>query len=121
MILEPTSPFRKPSSIDFAINEIIKNQSESLLTVIRTRENIGTLNEKNIFKPIRKNSPRRRQDRSDLYIESSTLYVTKVDFLLKNKSIVSDNWFAIEISKEEAIDINTFFDLDYARYIMQNK
>ena len=120
VILEPTSPFRKASTIDKAINKTIFEKSESLLTVVKTKENIGFIDQNSFFKQIRKDQARRRQDRSDLFIESSTLYVVSVEYLKRKKSIVSDKWLALEINKDEAIDINTFSDLDYARFRMQN-
>ena len=120
VILEPTSPFRKASTIDKAINETIIQNAESLLTVIKTKANIGSIDQNMFFKQIRKDKARRRQDRSDLFIESSTLYVVSGIFLKTKKSIVSDKWLALEISKDEAIDINTYLDLDYARFRMQN-
>ena len=117
VVLEPTSPFRKSLTIDKCIKQIIDFEQESLLTVIESYENIGIISQGNYFRPIREKAPRRRQEREPFYIESSTVYISSIDYLLKNKSLVSNNWGTIIINKEESIDINEKIDLEYARFI----
>ena len=119
VILEPTSPFRKTSTIDNSIKYIIEENKLSLLSCKKSFENIGKLENGKIFKPLFPNNARRRQERPPLYIESSTIYIVEVNFLKKNKSIVSNDWLVKIVDNHEAVDINTMNDLDYANFLLK--
>lgn len=118
MVLEPTSPFRRPETIIECMRRIVDTEVDSLMTVYETRSNIGRI-ENDIFKPLVRNNPRRRQERQPFYIESSTVYVARVDFLLRTGSLVSNNWLAVIIEELEAMDINSEFDFDIAEALMK--
>jgi len=105
LILEPTSPFRSVETIVETIKLFANKSVESVLAVRETRENIGSI-KNNIFKPININSPRRRQLREAMYIESSTIYAARTDYLLSHKTLVSNSWTPIVVPKNESIDIN---------------
>lgn len=121
VVLEPTSPFRKSSTIEKCIKLISELNADSLLTLKKTYSNIGNL-KSNYYRPLRTNQPRRRQDREPFYIESSTVYVAKIDFLKNTKSLVSDNWAAYVLdSEEESIDINSQLDFYLAESVLKNK
>ena len=121
VVLEPTSPFRKSKTIDNCIKKIIDQKRKSLLTVYETKECIGEIDSYFNFKPIIKNQPRRRQERKPLFVESSTVYIVKVDFLLKTNSLVCEEWLSYILEKKEAIDINTYDDLIYANFLINKK
>lgn len=120
VVLEPTSPFRKSSTIDECISLIYKLNADSLLTLKESYSNIGNFNS-HYFIPIRPNQPRRRQDRKPFYIESSTLYIAKIDFLKATKSLVSDKWAAYILkSDEESVDINNLMDFYFAETLLSS-
>jgi len=121
VVLEPTSPFRKANTIDNCIKNIIDQERNSLLTVYETKACIGEIDSSLNYKPIIKNQPRRRQDRKPLFVESSTVYVIKVDFLLKTNSLVCEDWLAYILEEKEAIDINTHDDLIYANFLINSE
>ena len=121
VVLEPTSPFRESKTIDNCIKKIINEERKSLLTVYETKTCIGEIDRFLNYKPIIKNQPRRRQERKPLFVESSTVYVVKVDFLLKTNSLVCEEWLAYILDKKEAIDINTYDDLIYANFLINRK
>tara|TARA_B100000989_G_C19530482_1_gene469460 strand:+ start:4792 stop:5475 length:684 start_codon:yes stop_codon:yes gene_type:complete len=120
-ILEPTSPFRKYETIDESIKFLIDENKNSLLTCKSSTENIGELKNGNIFKPLIPENPRRRQERIPLFIESSTIYIVKSNYLIETKSIVSKEWLVKIIDPLEAIDINTQLDLNYAKFLLSKK
>jgi CMP-N-acetylneuraminic acid synthetase len=120
LVLEPTSPFRSSSTIRNAINHFSDNNTESVLAVRKSNENIGTIRN-GLFFPLMPEAPRRRQLRDPQYIESSTIYAVRTDYLKKNKTLVSEKWTALIVPDYEAIDINTEGDFQYAEYnIKQN-
>ena len=118
VVLEPTSPFRESKTIDNCIKKIIDEERESLLTVYETKACIGEIDKFLNYKPLIKNQPRRRQERKSLFVESSTVYVVKIDFLLKTNSLVCEKWLAYILDKKECIDINTYDDLIYANFLI---
>ena len=121
VVLEPTSPFRKSSTIQKCIKLISELNADSLLTLKKTYSNIGNL-KSNYYVPLRTNQPRRRQDREPFYVESSTVYVAKIDFLKNTKSLVSDHWAAYVLdSEEESIDINSQLDFYLAETVLKRK
>jgi CMP-N-acetylneuraminic acid synthetase len=117
LVLEPTSPMRSVETIEKAIRLCADNNAESVLAVKESKENIGFLVQQK-FMPIIPNAPRRRQLRDPFYIECSTIYAAKVDYLLKNKSLVCDHWFALVVPEKEALDINTEDDFKYIEYLI---
>jgi CMP-N,N'-diacetyllegionaminic acid synthase len=120
LVLEPTSPFRSASTIKKSINYFSDSGVKSVLAVYESSENIGMI-ENGFFFPIVANAPRRRQLRNPIYIESSTIYATRVNYLMKSKTLVSDQWKALVVSDHEAIDINTENDFQYAEFIAKQK
>jgi CMP-N-acetylneuraminic acid synthetase len=113
LVLEPTSPFRSIETIVKTIKLFASKDIESVLAVRETRENIGDIID-NIFVPIDPKAPRRRQLRKPMYIESSTIYAVRTNYLLKYKTLVSDRWTPILVTKDESIDINTEHDFRIA-------
>lgn len=118
VVLEPTSPLRKPQTISGCIRTIVDRGARSLVTVRETRENIGTI-EEGCFRPLRPGAPRRRQDREPFFVESSTVYVCRVDHLKATGTLAADDWCAYTVSGTEAVDINTLEDFALAECLMR--
>lgn len=115
-VLEPTSPFRSTTTIGAAIAALIDRGGDSLLAVKETREVVGRIDE-GVFRPLLPGEPRRRQDRQPTYVEASTIYVARIDFLRRTASLVTDDWLAYVVPEREAIDINTAEDFAYAEFL----
>ena len=113
VVLEPTSPFRSPKTIQRCIHAIAKSGAPSLLTVRETRSNLGRLVDGR-FRPLMPDAPRRRQDREPLYVESSTVYVCSTEHLRRTGTLVADDWVAIEVPARETLDINSAEDFAFA-------
>ena len=110
VVLEPTSPLRKPETISRCIRNLIDSGAPSLLTVTETRKNYGRI-EAGRFAPLFPDQPRRRQDRQPLYEESSTVYACRVPHLLKTGWLMASDWRAEIVDEREAIDINSMDDM----------
>lgn len=117
IVLEPTSPLRSADTIRKCIAAIVQCNAPSLLTVRESRENIGTI-ESGYFRPLRPGAPRRRQERMPFYIESSTVYVCRVDYLRATRSLVAEPWCVCVVPDVEAVDINTLEDFTFAEYLI---
>lgn len=120
LVLEPTSPFRSVETIVRAIALCAEGITPSILAVRETRENIGFICEGR-FRPAVPGAPRRRQERRPMYIESSTVYACRVDYLRHNGTLVAENWGALVVPGFEAADINTEEDFQLVEFLMLNR
>jgi CMP-N,N'-diacetyllegionaminic acid synthase len=105
-VLEPTSPFRRPETIAECIRTIIARDGVSLMTVRETRSVYGRLSD-GYFRPLFPGAPRRRQEREPLFMESSTVYFARVDWLRRTRTLVTEDWLAVTVDEREGFDINT--------------
>lgn len=116
--LEPTSPLRTPGLIDACVELAVAERADAVLTVAETRSCLGRL-EGTRFRYLQPGQPRRRQLREPLYEESSTVYVTRTAHLLATRSVLAEPLLAVVAPEEEAVDINTSFDLVVAEALMR--
>jgi len=118
--LEPTSPLRTCHLIDQCIEEMINSDADSVISVVRTSSLIGNVCDGK-FEYLIKNQPRRRQDREPLYRESSAVYVTKTETLLKHNSVLGKNLHGVIAGEDESKDINSELDFVIAEAVMNWK
>jgi len=116
--LEPTSPLRTHQLIDRCIEVLWETGADSVISVKKIDACLGTIAEGR-FEYLIKNQPRRRQDREPLYLESSTVYVTRTETLLERGSVLGERLYAVVVDEDEAIDINTPLDLVIAEAVMR--
>lgn len=62
---------------------------------------------------------RRSVERSNLYLETSALYVSSAELIYKGMSIVGSKPYPIELSRYAAFDIDTQIDLDIVRNLLK--
>jgi N-acylneuraminate cytidylyltransferase len=117
LVLEPTSPFRSAGTIERAIAACAAGPAASILAVRETRENIGFIRD-GCFRPVVPGAPRRRQERQPLYVESSTIYACRVDYLRRTGTLVAEDWGALVVQEVEAADINTEDDFQMVEFLM---
>lgn len=120
LTLEPTSPFRTPELIDQCIDIFKTTDADSVIGVVETRSCYGKIIDGR-FEFLIPGQPRRRQDRKPLYKESSTIYGTRAETLVRKRSVLGDNLYALVVSEIEAIDINTPLDFQLAEFFMRKK
>lgn len=120
IVLEPTSPFRSAGTISRAIVACFAGAAPSILAVRETRENIGFIRD-GFFRPVIQDAPRRRQERQPMYVESSTIYACRVDYLRRVGTLVADNWGALIVPEDEAVDINSEDDFQLAEFLIQKR
>jgi CMP-N-acetylneuraminic acid synthetase len=118
--LEPTSPLRTPALIDACVRLARERDADAVITVSETRAVHGRV-EDGLFVPLVPGQPRRRQLRTPLYQESSTVYVTRTAYLRAAHSVVGERVYAHVVPEEEAIDINSELDLDVADALLRRR
>ena len=120
LVLEPTSPFRSAGTIARAIAMCVDGKIPSVLAVRETRENIGYIRD-GFFRPVVPGARRRRQERQPMYIECSTIYACRVDYIRRTGTLVAEDWGALVVPDVEAADINTEDDFKLVESLMQNR
>jgi len=120
LTLEPTSPFRTAGLIDRCVDIFRTTDADSVIGVVETRSCYGKIVNGH-FQYLFPGQPRRRQEREPLYRESSTLYATRTGILRTKKSVIGNNLYPLVVPEEEAIDINSLLDFEFAELSMKSK
>lgn len=118
VLLEPTSPLRRPETVSACIRRLIDADASSLMTVHEITANLGRVRG-GIFRPLVPEAPRRRQEREPFYAEVGVAYVCRVAYLRATGSLLADDWLAEVVSAREAIDINEPEDFTIAEALFQ--
>lgn len=116
-VMEPTAPLRRPETVAAALQMLASRTEPSLMTVIESRANVGRM-EDGVFRPLFPELPRRRQERAPLYVESGTVYACRIDHLRAAGTLVADDWLALPVPEDEAVDINSEIDFAIAEAML---
>lgn len=124
VLLQPTSPLRIASDIDQSIELCSLNNSNACVSVSETDKSpywMYSLESNNQMTPIltAKDSNLRRQDLPTFVALNGAVYVAKCDWLLLNKTFVTNETIAYQMPKERSIDIDTDYDW-YVAEVMLN-
>ena len=116
LILQPTSPLRTYDDIMESIIAFDLSDSDSLISCYK-EDYINSLTtykkEGDYAVPMNPNHNKavRRQDHSVSFVRNGAIYLTKVDYLVKFESIISDKPLMFEMAKHKSINIDTEEDL----------
>lgn len=109
MLLQPTSPFRKPGLIDQAIRQIVDRSANSLVTIRRIPEQFNphwAYQEKGSFleKILQESIITRRQDLPPAYYRDGQIYITQTSLIqegnmagAKISALINDDIFSINL------------------------
>ena len=126
ILLEPTSPFRSYIDIDNSLNNLIRSNASSLVSICKT----DSLNPLFLFKkrrefliPIKKSKRKylRRQDIEPTYFLDGSIYISKISSLLKERTFCHNNTIGYEVPKWKSIEIDDMLDLELAKIILKNR
>ncbi len=123
--LQCTSPFRKSKHIDEALEQLFKQDADSIIGVCRSEANPYWMkrieNGKLIDFIASSKLYSRRQDLPIIYRLNGALYIGKTDILLKNRNWYTNNTLPYVMPSEDSIDIDTALDFKFAEWIMKEK
>lgn len=127
VLLYPTSPFRKPESIDKAIEEMLKHpEADSLRSIKLCSEHpykMWTI-ENGYLKPFVKSENSNIHTFSyqlfpKVYIQNASIYITKPSTIKNKKSPVGDIVVPFVMEEIESLDINTPLDFKFAEMLIK--
>lgn len=128
VLLYPTSPFRKASSIDQAIQKMINDpRADSLRSIKLCSQHPYKmwLKGKKYLKPfITGKHPNVHtlsyQNLPAIYIQNASIYITKPKTIFKTKSPIGKIIIPFIMNEIESVDINTPLDFEYAKIRLKN-
>lgn len=128
ILLPPTSPLRTTEHLNFFIQEWEKVSRESnfdqAISVVATKQDLWVQNGRSVSR-VRNmvfggNQSRRSQERENLFIETSAIYLSKLETLRKGLKFTDGRIALIPLPKIASIDIDDFEDLSIARALHEN-
>ena len=120
--LPTTSPLRKKSDITRLIQKFSQTKYDVLLCATETNRyphyNM-VLRKKNIIQPIMKKS---KGIKKNNILDLTTVgYITKPKFIMNSKGIFDGKVGYVKVPRERAIDIDDFYDLKIARFLLSKQ
>jgi len=126
VLLYPTSPLRKPESIDAAIRELIRHpEADSLRSVRHCSEHPYKMwiVENGYLQPFVKAGDSAvhtlsYQSLPTVYIQNASIYIIKTATIRLKKSTVGDIVVPFIMDEIESLDINNPLDFEFAEYYL---
>ncbi len=123
IMLQPTSPMRKPEHVLSAVKKLVNEQLDSVWTVSRTDskyhplKQLCVINNHVEYYDSKSSLVIARQDLDPLYYRNGVAYVMTRECILEQKTIKGQKTGALVI-ESEMISIDTLFDFKLTEYLM---
>lgn len=122
VLLQPTQPLRTSYHIDEAIELIIDNNAENLVSVCKVKEHpilMRTINSENKLENlINMSSTQRRQDFKPFYKVNGAIYINKINENLNNGTSLNDNKLPYIMEEKYSVDIDEMLDFEVAEILL---
>lgn len=125
--LQPTNPLRSIEDIKRAVKKIIETKADSVIGVIRVTSDHPIIMKKienDLLLPyiIEEKEGTSRQDyKPYAYKRAGSVYIIKRDVLMGKNSLWGDEIRPLIVSKESALNINDYIDLEVLKAVMKSK
>ena len=122
VLLQPTSPIRKPGTIDKAISKFESSQANSLLSVREIHPFLWRAGKDSAISGYDYRNRPRRQDiaASDvLYEENGSIYITELETLMKGQNRLGGRIELFVIDSIENCDIDTLGDFEFVAALLK--
>ena len=107
VLLQPTSPIRRPGLVDMCIEEAVYNDVDTVATGFYCK-----------YQPYSPNATKRRQDVKGFFVDDGNVYVIKRSLIEQGK-IKSENYKPVITSREENVEVDDEFDLWLVEQILR--
>ena len=120
-----TSPLRNNVDVSQSIESLIKSEADLSISVCKSERNpyfnMVEIDDSGNAKILKKNSKNiiRRQDAPEIFDVTTVAYSAWSKYLLETNSIMKGKVTTSLVPRERAIDIDTNFDFDLARYFLK--
>ena len=120
LLLQPTSPIRGFDLLKASIDVFNESEKDSLISCYK-EEYVNDLvmyhKDGVLLKPLNRlhNKGVRRQEHGESYVRNGSIYLTKSNYLVRTRQIISNTPLLIEMSKLDSINIDTLEDVEMLR------
>jgi CMP-N-acetylneuraminic acid synthetase len=129
ILLQPTSPLRTHFHIDEALEQLIKSEADSIVSVVGVPHqynpySVMAMVSDGTLKPFMEFDERNnlRQLKPKFYARNgAAIYAFTYNCLMNKKSIYGDKILPYLMKEEESIDIDNQFDLDIAEFLLKGR
>lgn len=123
VLLQPTSPLRTTEEIDVAIDVFFQNDMQGVVSVNVAEVSpflLRTIKDSQLQRIISKSSTIRRQDMPTYYEVNGAIYINAISTITESLSF-NDNPIPYIMNREHSVDIDTWDNLEKAKYYLNNK
>ena len=121
VILQPTAPLRTANDIDSAIEKVVINKSNSLVSLYRVEDahpsRMYTIENGNLNKVMNEPQGALRQRLKDVFHRNGCIYISSRDLILNKDLIMDDSCYPYIMPIENSLNIDTELDLEYAEFL----
>lgn len=126
ILLQPTSPLRRPEHIDQGIKLLLQTNADSVVSVCEVEHSpywMRVLDDEGRVKPFVETDREflRRQDLPPVYRLNGALYVTRRRTIIEDKRLLGDDVRALVMAHEDSIDIDDEVDLLLAELLLKRR
>lgn len=122
VLLQPTSPLRVSCDIDNCIEMLVKNNLDSVVSIVRVHQHpnwMFRMDKRKRITPIHSKMNARRQQHEELFYPNGAVFVSTAKFIDKQKDRVYGGACGGYIMEENrSVDIDTPYDLELCRYLL---
>ncbi|WP_277013504.1 cytidylyltransferase domain-containing protein [Capnocytophaga granulosa] len=127
LLLEPTSPLRDITDINIAIEQLLNHDTaKSIVGVSKVEAThpafLVDISKEGLLKPyLKEMKTLRRQELSDLYFFEGSLYLSDIDFYIKEQTFYHDLTLPYVVPKYKAYEIDDIVDFYIVEKILELK
>ncbi|OLS25563.1 MAG: CMP-N,N'-diacetyllegionaminic acid synthase [Candidatus Heimdallarchaeota archaeon LC_2] len=122
LLLQPTSPFRSPENISHAL-KLFDNDINAIVAMKKVDQYPILMFSKSksgqVIPYLNPETYRRRQDVTQYYYPTGSIYLLKTSVFLEEKTFYPSNSKIMEVSQREAFEIDTIWDWKIAEKILE--
>ena len=124
VLLQPTSPLRRPSHVQDALSRLITSGADSVVTVVEVPRHFSPdyvlRLDRDVLRPFLPEGARvaRRQDARAAYSRDGTVYAFRRDTIDRFGDIYGDRCLPLVVTPEESLSIDSPADWDRAERIL---
>ncbi|RJR26629.1 acylneuraminate cytidylyltransferase family protein [candidate division WWE3 bacterium] len=126
VLLQPTSPLRTPQDIVAAVETMMINNADAVVSVCEADHSplwCNTLPDNKSLNGFLSQEilTKTRQELPTYYRINGAIYAVKTEYFARSQSIYDCSSFAYIMPKENSIDIDTLLDFSIAEYLLMQK
>lgn len=125
VLLQPTSPLRTSSDILYAVDILISEHLDSVVSVCEAEHSPYVYNilpkNKNLYEFVLKENNKNRQEVGKYYRINGAIYIMDCNKYLKTNNFYGINSKAYIMEQQNSVDIDSELDFKFAEFLMNNK